>query len=177
MRIVGRLMRCCRGGDCRGAANGELITAFGVAVVAPGVGPFVSQGAVESLHLVGPRSVGSSSSIFDLTYASRASCLTSTPTPSCRPISTTWIRCYLASQTRSSIPKFSAGPLVRGTASRPAQTAADADTTVWTDLFAGDYLGTLYTETAIHTGLSAALNARRLLDADSNRTVRLAKIH
>jgi oxygen-dependent protoporphyrinogen oxidase len=37
-------------------------------------------------------------------------------------------------------------------------------------LLAGDYLGTLYTETAIQTGLSAAQEAQSLLATDRQAT-------
>ncbi|MCZ9342603.1 amine oxidase, partial [Streptomyces sp. TRM76130] len=39
-------------------------------------------------------------------------------------------------------------------------------------LLAGDYLGTLYTETAIQTGLSAAQEARSLLATDRRTAAR-----
>ncbi len=46
---------------------GELGAAFGVAAVKPCVGPFVGQGAVESLHLsVGLWAVGACSAVLDV---------------------------------------------------------------------------------------------------------------
>jgi hypothetical protein len=46
--------------------DGELSAAFGVAGVEPGVGPFVGQGAVESLHLaVGLRSARAGATVFN----------------------------------------------------------------------------------------------------------------
>ncbi len=65
--MVGRRVRCGRGGDCRCVASGEFIAAFGVAGVELDVGPFVGQGAVKSLYLaVGLRSVRPSSAVLDI---------------------------------------------------------------------------------------------------------------